>query len=172
VQIYNSVKAGDPNALIGMGGLWKGSPNAFDSWQPYIKSMIARARGHFDFATGHFYDDPTKASVSTASWNIWTWWLKKYGAHVGQTAEDLFAAAGINVPIVNDESGPPHVTDQATINQGFVNQFKMATDGSVDTAVVYPAEPDVPGYPPLFNADGTPTPAVAALHDYLASVSP
>lgn len=165
--VYDTIKSVDPAAVVGYAAIWKGTPNSFDAWQPYVKQAASIAKGHFDFFPFHGYDDPAQANVANAGWNMWTWYFDKYGAHAGQTAEAIFRAAGISVPFVNDESGGKE-TDPA-FSQKCVRLLDQAKTGVCHGSVIYCVLPDVPGYNYLLNADRTERPSYGAIKSFMAT---
>jgi len=168
VSIYDVIKANDKDVLVGYAAIWKGSPNAFANWQPYIKQAAAIAKGKFDFFPGHFYDDPAQATVANAGWNCWNWWFKRYGGHAGQTAEDILQAAGINVPIVNDESGGKNADPEFT--NKCLRLLDQTKQGPCGMTIIYCVLPDVPGYNYLLNANRTERPCYQPFKAFMATV--
>jgi hypothetical protein len=166
--VYDTIKAVDPDAPVGYAALWKGSPNSFDNWQPYVKQAAAICKGHMDFFPSHFYDDPGAATVANSNWNIWTWYFDKFGAHPGQTAEAIFRNAGINIPFVNDESGGKE-TDPEFTNK-CLRLFNQAKQNVCYTSFIYCILPDVPGYNYLLNANRTERPSYQPLKNFMATV--
>jgi hypothetical protein len=167
--IYQAIKAVDPDALVGYAALWKGSPNSFSAWQPFVKSAIARAKGFFDFFPTHCgYDDPSITAASAASWNYWHWLFKRYGTiAAGQTAEELFAVAGIDVPFVCDEGwGKNPYPDAITKMNRILGESK---NGHIQTMTIYCVMPDVSGYNHLLNADHTETQGFQPFKTFMAS---
>jgi hypothetical protein len=72
---YRGVKAGNPQAIVSTGGIWKF--NCSHSPCPPGTGMVAwtkelyaqGAKGYFDAYALHLYDDPQER----AAWNVWDW---------------------------------------------------------------------------------------------------
>lgn len=169
--IYNTIKQADPTAPVGYGALWKGSPNSFTSWTPYIEAAATTA--HDAFADGmfmafHGYDDPAQATPANQSWNIWTWYFRKFGGHVGHTAEDIFAAHGLtNIRYVNDESGGKEADPAYT--QKCMRLLDQAKTNVCHGSFIYCVLPDVPGFNYLLNPDHTERPCYPAYKTFMAT---
>ena len=170
--IFDTVKGIDPDAQVGYGAIWKGSPNSFANWQPYITEAAMVC--HDEFLAGmffqfHAYDDPATATAANASWNMWTWYFDHFGQHAGQTAEAIFRNAGLSqVRWVNDESGGKNADPE--FSQKCVRLLDQAKQGVCAASTIYCVLPDVPGYNYLLNADHTERPAYAAIKQFLAAV--
>lgn len=170
--IWDTIRSVDSEALIGYAAIWKGSPNAFTSWQPYVKQAVAICRSAFQsgmFFPFHAYDDPALTTTSTqAVWNMWTWYFRKFGFHVGQTAEDIFAAAGLSGVFVNDESGGKN-TDPEYTNK-CMRILTQAKQNVCHTSTIYAVLPDVAGYNYLLNSDLSERPCYGAFKTFMSGV--
>jgi len=168
--MYGYVKEGDPNALCGSPGLWKGNPNGYAQWVTFPRALAARAKGYFDFFATHCgYDDPTITAASAASWNYYHWNFKKYGTvAAGGTTEEILAAAGINVPIMSSEGGGGG-TEQNYLDK-VTKILNSAKNGPLASCCVYTIEADVPGYQVLIRPDKSLTPAYNSFKQFMAGV--
>lgn len=164
VAVYNSVKAGDPDALCGFGGLWKGSPPSVANLTSYITAYCSRAKGFFDFAAFHGYDDPT----IHASYDIWDWWFPGGAVPTAQTMSEIIKSYGINVPIYNDESGTQITDAQQDVHD--VDRYKQAQSDRCQGSFIYSLLPDGAVPFQIINADHTVRAAYTALKNFMAAL--
>ena len=157
-QVYASVKSGDPAALCGFGALWKGGPGP----QAYVKSLIARAKTSLDFASFHAKEPPSWRDPG----NPWDQWLPGGWYPADQTCKGLLAAAGINVPIVDDEAGANKGPNQGV---ELTAQLQQVSSGRCDGAYVFSLLVDNDPGKEIINADHTYQPGYPVLKSFASA---
>lgn len=162
--MYASVKAGDPDALCGASGLWKGN-GVTTSPQAFMRAYCTRAKGSFDFFQFHGYDDPTQMSQS---WCIWAWIFPGGYQHPAGNCVDIMHSLGVNVPILSDECGG-QITDA---DQGgkVVKMLDQAKNGRVAGSYIFSLLPDYDGKWYIINADRSERPAFTAYKQFMAAL--
>lgn len=172
VALYDAIKAITEGVPVGYAPLWKGSPNLYENWLPYVQAAIATADGKFDFFPTHNYDDPTNTTSGADGWNMWHWVFSSYGHRTSGTVDILFAAAGIDVPIIVDEGGAtaPDYGDEALEAAFVLKLLNTVGDGHNSGMYIYAAVPDAVGYASLLNADLSERQSFAAYRDFLAAL--
>ena len=110
---YNGLKAGNPDAILGLAGISPYYPSGAigevtdpktpNNW--FSSFMSAGGKGSFDFIDTHLYDDPAEQG-----W--WSVWCMTFGCSGGgyYTLDNIVATEsqyGINVPIIPGEQGGP-----------------------------------------------------------------
>ena len=156
-----SVSAGNPNATVIAGALWKGGANY--TTQDFVRSLAVRAKGSYQYISLHLYDD----AKTRANWNIWDmafpvlFGVNSY--YKGNTCREILDTNGLSaVPIISTESGGTIDTyGEAGQNDIVAHGFDAVTSNLLPSMAVYSMKnDDVAGFG-LLRDDGTERPAYA-----------
>ncbi|HTK76732.1 MAG TPA: hypothetical protein VL371_15800, partial [Gemmataceae bacterium] len=173
-QLYDTVKAADPTAVVLYGELWKGQlPAGVTTWdqkdpakylRPFITEFIA-AGMPADAICHHSYDDPADIKLW---WNMWGWWYEGgiYGTGTGKTFSEMLKAAGWTKPIMDTESG-------SQVNSGQAGKITRLLDftktGPSDATTIYSFYNNGDGYPIADKATLTVNAGYTAFKTFMAS---
>jgi len=170
-----------PGKRVIAGALWKGDNRTpVVPPQEFATALATRAAGHFDYLSGHLYDNP----YSRGTWNIWDMFFPAINgvtsSYPTNNVRTILDSAGLaNVGIMSTENGGKYNVDFAPSSAGqytesqvadFVSRaFDLVAAGLLATHLVYAMRNDsVAGFG-MLRSDLTQRPAYTVFRDRAVS---